>query len=111
MAKRAKKAKEPVARPAAIEVFRSAASRYPPKSWWDTVVEVVGDEDDSLQFWRLVVFFYVGQGWNPTNIDNMLRFFREGKVPEHPEMNRNAGQGSKATIDLSDQRDPVMISL
>jgi hypothetical protein len=107
----AKRKKKAVDRPIAVEVFRSAASRYPPRSWWAKVAEVVGEKDEDIAFWRQVVFYYVGVGWNPTNVDNMLQFYRRGETPGHPEMKRENGPGAKTTIDLTDQRDAVMISI
>ena len=105
------KQKEQVARPSAIDVFRRAANRYPPKSWWKRVAAIVGEEEEDLEFWGVVVFYYVGQGWCPTNIDNMLQFYQQGKVPKHPELDRNKAGGPKKTISLADTRDPLAISL
>lgn len=68
-------------RPPAIKVFRENAHRFPAKSWWDDVDERVGRDQPDLEFWGRVVKAYVGQGWNPTNVKNMLTFYEQRRVP------------------------------
>lgn len=77
--KRAKSGRAPT--PPAVKTFREAAHRYPSKSWYQEIDETVGTSEDDLAFWQQVVYQYVGQGWNPTNVANMLQFFRERKIP------------------------------
>ena len=41
----------------------------------------MGEEESSLQLWEDVVFAYIGMGWNPGNVKNMLTFFEKGEIP------------------------------
>jgi len=67
--------------PPAVKVFRANAHRYPAKSWYDEIDQAVGEDEHSLQVWGDVVKAYVGNGWNPTNVRNMLKFYKQGRVP------------------------------
>lgn len=103
--------KKPI--PKAILVFRVNAHRYPAKAWWERTEEIVGEAEEDLDFWGLVVFHYVGEGWSPVNVANMLRFFQEGRVPGRPDLNREprtVDHRSKPTVvDVADEdRRPVV---
>lgn len=76
---RKKKPRTPV--PPAVKVFRENAHYYPAKSWYDDVAEAVGDDPSNLELWGKVVKGYVGQGWNPTNVSNMLEFYQRKEIP------------------------------
>lgn len=75
--------------PKAIKVFRVNAFRYPAKAWYKRVEGIVGEAEEDLDFWGLVVLHYVGHGWNPTNVANMLRFYARGQVPGRPDLQRD----------------------
>jgi len=75
----ARKSKPPL--PEAVKVFQENAHRYPAKSWYTDVAETVGEESADLEFWGRVVKAYVGLGWNPTNVKNMLDFYQRREVP------------------------------
>jgi len=68
-------------RPPAVNVFRENAHRFPAKSWWKEVDTVVGRAPPHLELWGKDVKAYVGNGWNPVNVRNMLKFFKEGTIP------------------------------
>lgn len=108
--------KESKTTPKAILVFRVNAYRYPAKAWWGRVEEIVGDADEDLEFWALVVLHYVGHGWNPTNVANMLRFFVEGRVPGRPDLRRDprvVDQRSQPTaaVDIADEDGRVVVDV
>ena len=67
--------------PAAVEVYREAAGRYPPKSLWPYIAEAVGDDAQALMRWRVTVLAYVGCGWNPANVTNQLGYFQRRALP------------------------------
>jgi len=67
--------------PMAIKVFRKSAHRFPNKSWWGTVVEVVGEHPENLELWGKIVRAWVGMGWNPINVVGMLEFFKRREIP------------------------------
>jgi hypothetical protein len=75
------KREKPPPAPEAVKVFRSNAHRYPAKSWYDDIAEMVGDKQADLDFWGQVVKAYVGLGWNPTNVKGMLDFYERREVP------------------------------
>lgn len=90
--------------PPAIKVFRENAHRYPAKSWYTEVDDVVGRSPPDLELWGKVVKAYVGNGWNPTNVRNMLDFFKRREIPP-PAKGKGKGngqQGDYADIDFGD---------
>lgn len=96
--------------PKAVAVFRENAHRFPAKSWWGRVEKVVGEAEEDLEFWGLVVFYYVGKGWNPVNISNMIHFFEAGRVPDRPDLDRRVDQRhQRGVVDVQEQeRKPTM---
>ena len=67
--------------PIAIRVFRKAAHRFPNKSWWREVDEIVGEHPLDLELWGKIVRQWVGRGWNPINVAGMLEFFKRKEIP------------------------------
>jgi hypothetical protein len=59
----------------AVQVYREEVHRYPAKSWYQTIVEAVGDNTDK---WRGIVRDWIGSGWNPGNVKGMLDVFQNG---------------------------------
>lgn len=108
--------KESKPTPKAILVFRENAYRYPAKAWWARVEDIVGEDEEDLEFWGLVVLHYVGHGWNPTNVANMLRFFAQGRVPGRPDLQRDprvVDQRSQPThtVDIADEDGRVVVDV
>jgi hypothetical protein len=66
--------------PPAILAFRSSAHRYPAKSWWKRVDAIVGDAEPDVERWQKLVFEWVGNGWNPTNVKGMLDAYQSGGI-------------------------------
>jgi len=85
--------------PPAVTAFRENAHRFPAKSWWSDVDEVVGRDPPDVERWGQTVKAYVGQGWNPTNVDNMLTFYREKRIPGD---SAKADSGIYSSIDFGD---------
>jgi len=67
--------------PEAVKVFRENAARYPAKSWYATLDSEIGKAEKDLKFWGEVVHGYVGMGWNPGNVSNMLEFYKRREIP------------------------------
>lgn len=84
-------------------MFRENAHRYPAKSWYERIANAVGEDPDDLKFWGQVVFDYVGKGWNPTNVLNMLEFYEKGETPG----DRRRGESDDRTIMLDDGWQPI----
>jgi len=78
--------------PVAVSVFRKAASRYPPKSWYEKINKAIGENEDDLRLWESIVSNYVGSGWNPGNVRNMLEFYSRREIP-------GMGKGAAVKID------------
>ena len=66
--------------PPSILAFRSAAHRYPAKSWWKRVHSIVGTAESDVKRWKDLVFEWVGNGWNPTNVKGMLDAYQSGGI-------------------------------
>jgi DNA mismatch repair ATPase MutL len=88
------KAKKPPT-PEAVKVFRENAHRYPPKAWYDDIVEAVGEESADLELWGQVVKAYIGLGWNPGNVKNMLAYYEKREIPA-TKGQQNKGNASSA---------------
>jgi len=89
----------------AITAFRQAVHRYPAKSWYQNIVDTVGDKEDSVDRWRALVHEWVGHGWNPLNVSAMLEAYRTGGIKPKanaPPANNGNGNGrptGKAAIE------------
>jgi len=70
--------------PPAIKAFRSAVHRYPAKSWYQDIDDIVGRDPDDVGRWRAVCKDWVGRGWNPINVSGMLDKYKTD-VPEEQE--------------------------
>ena len=84
--------------PEAVKVFRENAACYPAKSWYPDIVEAVGEESADLELWGRVVKAYVGQGWNPTNVANMLDFYGRREIPTTKGRGKSASEQPHAGI-------------
>lgn len=62
----------------AIQAFREATHRYPAKSWYEQVCQIVGHDDYKLAAWSAICVSWVGKGWNATNVEGMLDVFQNG---------------------------------
>ena len=62
-------------------MFRENAHRYPPKAWYTKIAETVGEKPEDLEFWGQVVLAYIGLGWNPGNVSNMLAYYEKREIP------------------------------
>lgn len=101
-------------KPASVIIYRKITHRYPPGAM-DTVIEAaVGNEPGALEFWRQVVLGYIGQGWNPANINGMIEFYKRGEVPSKPKAfngngNSNGTNGNSGTTLSGEQREAYKI--
>ncbi len=75
-----KKKKSVLTKHPAIQAFRSAAHRYPPRAWYKEVVEAIGEREEDVGRWRALVHDWCGRGWNPGNVAGMLEKFRKEKA-------------------------------
>jgi len=67
--------------PAAARVYQSRMNRWPRRTQYRRLHEVVGDEPDDLVFWGRVVGEYDALGWNPMNVAGMLEWFGRREIP------------------------------
>jgi len=91
-----------------VSVFRENAHRFPAKAWYSDVALAVGDAETDLAFWGRVVKAYVGQGWNPTNVKNMLEFYGRREVPGDGVGNGSAARSAYRTADEYPEGDEVL---
>lgn len=68
----------------AIQAYRDAAHRYPPKDWYQDVADQVGNDEATLARWRALVKDWIGRGWNPGNVKGMLDAFQAGGIAASP---------------------------
>jgi len=62
----------------AIQAYRSAAHRFPPKAWYQRIVDEVGENDARVEAFRVHVYEWVGRGWNASNAKGILESFQKG---------------------------------
>lgn len=71
--------------PDAARVYQSHMNRWPRKTQYRRLHEVVGDDPEDLIFWGEVVAKYDALGWNPMNVgdenDGMLSWYLRGELP------------------------------
>jgi len=66
--------------PPAVRAFRTAAHRFPAKSWWAEIDKTVGTDEKALAKWQQIIHDWVGSGWNPVNIKGMLEAYHKGGI-------------------------------
>lgn len=64
--------------PDAARVFHNRTGRWPKR----TLYRRIHDAVDDLEFWGEVVATYVALGWNPTNVDGMLDWYKRRELPK-----------------------------
>ena len=62
----------------AIQAYRSAAHRFPPKSWYSKIAEAVGDDPARVDVFKAHVHEWVGRGYNASNAKGILESFEKG---------------------------------
>lgn len=80
--------------PPAVLVYREVVERWPKKGIWEDVDKVVGRDSNDLAFWEKVVRGYLLQGWNESNLANMLAFFGKRQIPPGNNNRRSKNDGS-----------------
>ena len=80
----------------AIAAYRGAAHRYPTRAWYAEVAETVGDDPANVERWRELVHDWVGQGWNPGNVKQMLEKYRK-ETPGPRVINCNGPMRTRVT--------------
>lgn len=65
----------------AIQAHREQARRWVPIALRLDVIEAVGEVGESVERWSDTVKAYIGQGWNPSNVNGMLDFFNTQRMP------------------------------
>jgi hypothetical protein len=65
----------------AIQMFRSKANRYPPKTLYEEIADTVGERPDDVAFWGQVVYGWIKVGWRPTHYEGMLERFKNRDIP------------------------------
>jgi len=85
--------------PPAVEVYHEVVEHWPVESLWDLIAAGVGDKPKELRRWREVVLRYIACGWNPQNLNGMLRYFADNEIPDGGSENgRNSGGKRKETV-------------
>ena len=80
--------------PPAARVYQSRMNRWPRRTQYRRIHEVVGDDPEDLEFWGEVVGKYDALGWNNMNVDGMLEWYGRRKLPEVTRKGGNGGQAS-----------------
>jgi len=83
--------------PAAARVYRSHMNRWPRRTQYRRLHEVVGDSPPDLEFWGRVVSEYDALGWNPMNLAGMLEWFERREIP-HVQRGGNSGHRTNEDI-------------
>jgi hypothetical protein len=76
-ASKPKKERDPRIDNPAMVVYRGIAKYYVPDSWRDEVCTVT-----DLELWKSIVKGWIGKGWNPRNVEGMLKVYKEGGLKE-----------------------------
>lgn len=69
-----RRSSDPRASTMPILVYREIVQRSPNRLVYDEIISTVDDEER----WRSTLKHVIVRGWNPTNIQNVLRVYREG---------------------------------
>jgi hypothetical protein len=68
-------------KPPAVLAYFETAGKFPHKSLWADIDRDVGREEINIVFWKRVVKGYIGKGWNPGNVANMIEFYQRREIP------------------------------
>jgi hypothetical protein len=74
---KSKYAADPRTKHVAIQAWKQATNRYPPKEIYDTVIQTLGDSPD-IEKLKNVFAQWVGRGYNRTNITGVLDWYVNG---------------------------------
>ena len=70
----------------AIKTYHDMARLWPAFCIRDDIIETVGDTVEDVLRWRATVKQWISRGYNPMNLDGMLRVYREGGLkPQYQE--------------------------
>jgi hypothetical protein len=64
----------------ALQAYREIVHRYPHKSWWQDIIDQIGDSELAVQRWQALVKDWAGHGWNMQNVKDMLSAFEKGGI-------------------------------
>ena len=99
--------------PPAVETLYGATDCRPPRSWYSDLDQAVGNAPADLAFWYDVCRAYVGQGWNPRNVQAMLDYYHRREIPcrsgsppnngRRPRADRPRGRGEYQSYAVSER--------
>ncbi len=78
------KKKETAPKPAAVHVYRSVANRFPSKAVWSVIDQAIGDKKEDLDRFGEVVKWWIGQGYNPLNVNGIIDVYQNGEKKDKP---------------------------
>ncbi len=67
--------------PPAVSAFRDIMHRYPNKSLYAEIDQVIGQSPESLEFWSKVLKGWLLAGFNPMNLGGQLDCFKRKVIP------------------------------
>ncbi len=81
----------------AVKVYCKTARRSEPiPELAETITEVVGHDENDLEFWKQVIIGCAGRGWNVSNIQNLLDHFKRREIPANQAPGGNTNGKPKA---------------
>ena len=68
----------------ALQTYRDVFHTYPQKGTYAYIVGSVGDKPEDLEIWRECCSYWMGNGWNPKNINGQLERYSEERAQAEP---------------------------
>ena len=93
--------------PPAVQVYRNVRRRFPSQELWDHIATIVGAEESALAFWRTVLTTWVARGYNPTNVEGPLDWFKQHEIPQNGSGKSNGANRLAQTTESARERRPV----
>jgi hypothetical protein len=94
--------------PGAAKIYQSVFNRYPKKTTWDQLLNVVGEDQGDLDRWKEILSRWLFLGWSEMNLAGMMDHFVKGTMPgeDHPSQSGKGGRkpkGKQAVEELAKQ--------
>lgn len=64
--------------PPGVGIYRAIVKRYPNKLTYPVIHKAVGEKPDDLARWKAVIEAWILKGYNPHNVEGLVRVFKEG---------------------------------
>jgi len=90
--------------PAIVRFVSVTGRKVPNEAWAKRIEHAVGPDPPNLARWTRVINGWVGQGWNPGNLQGMLEYYERNEIPGDDRKN-----GTSNLSETGPPKEPVIV--